>query len=96
MGYSAENLGSLHVTTTRILMLKDQMELEEFETAAKSSVTTFLLSLRQLHVTIIWTERCLYSLIKYCRRMVSKSGGRNRFNSPGEVKEATKALSSYR
>jgi hypothetical protein len=69
--------------------------MEEFETAAKSSVTTFLLSLRQLQATIIRTERCLYSLIKYCRRMISKSGGRNRLNSPGKVKEATTAFSSW-
>jgi hypothetical protein len=94
MGYSTENLGSLHVTTRRILMLKDQMELEEFETAAKSSVTTFLLSLRQLHATIIRIERCLYSLIKYCRRMVLKSGGRHRLHGPGKVREATTGFSS--
>lgn len=93
MGYSTENLGSLHVTTRKILLLKDQMEREEFETAAKSSVTTFL-SLRQLHATIIRTERRLYSLIKYCRRMVSKSGGRHRLNSLGKVREATTAFSS--
>jgi hypothetical protein len=56
MGYSTENLGSLQVTTRRILMLKDPMELEEFETAAKSSVITFLSSLRQLQAAIIRTE----------------------------------------
>ena len=94
MGYSTENLGSLHVTTRRTLMLKDQMELGELETAAKSPVTTLLLSLRQLHATIIRTERCLYSLIKYCRRIVSKSGGRNRLNSPGKAREAITAFSS--
>ena len=77
MEQSTVNLGSLHVTTRIIQMLKDKMELEEFETAAKSSVTTFFLSLRQLHATIIRTGRRLYPLIKYCRWMVSKSGSRH-------------------